>query len=118
MKADQQKIIEQAYIGFNSRNIPAVLQLMHADVHWPKAFEGTYVSGHEAVGAYWQKQWTEINPHVTPTAYSTRPDGSFEVNVHQVVKNMQGVVLMDGHVKHIYKFQDGLIKEMNVEAEG
>jgi len=117
METAHQKIIEQAYIAFNKRDIPAVLELMHPDVHWPKAFEGTYVSGHEAVRDYWQKQWTEINPHVEPTGYSTRADSSFVVNVHQVVKDMQGNVLADGHVKHVYKFEDGLIREMNVETE-
>jgi hypothetical protein len=117
MESIYQKIIEQAYAGFNSRNIPAVLQLMHADVHWPRAFEGTYVSGHDNVQAYWQKQWTEIDPHVEPTAYTTRPDGSLAVDVHQLVKDLDGNVLADGHVKHVYKFQDGLIREMNVELD-
>lgn len=116
MQAAQQKIIEQAYAGFNSRDIPAVLKLMHNDVHWPKAFEGTYVSGHEAVSDYWQQQWQEIDPQVEPTGYATRPDGSLEVAVHQVVKDLEGNVLADGEVKHVYRFEDGLIREMKVEG--
>ena len=39
------------------------------------------------------------------------------VAVHQLVKDMDGNLLMDGHVKHIYKFQDGLIREMTVERD-
>ncbi len=116
MDSDQQDIIERAYRGFNGRDIPAVLALMHPDVQWPKAFEGTYVSGHEAVRAYWQKQWSEIDPHVEPTGYSTRPDGRLVVAVHQVVNDLQGGILMDGMVNHIYRFEDGLIREMTVEA--
>lgn len=117
MESQNQNIIEQAYIAFNKRDIPGVLKLMHPDVHWPKAFEGSYVSGHEKVKDYWQKQWTEINPHVEPKEYKTRADGSFAVAVHQVVKDLDGNILADGYVKHVYKFEDGLIREMNVEME-
>ncbi len=117
MESKNQEIIEQAYTAFNSRNIPGVLKLMHPEVHWPKAFEGTYVSGHEDVRNYWQKQWTEIDPHVEPVGYSMSADGSFAVEVHQVVKDLEGNILADGHVKHVYKFEDGLIREMNVEMD-
>ena len=62
MEPSQKEMIEQAYAGFNSRDIPAVLRLMHPNVHWPKAFEGTYVEGHDSVQNYWHQQWKEINP--------------------------------------------------------
>ena len=117
MESANQQIIERAYVAFNSRDIPGVLKLMHPEVHWPKAFEGSYVSGHKEVQDYWQRQWTEIDPHVEPIDYSTRADGSFAVEVHQVVKDLGGNVLADGVVRHVYKFENGLIREMNVEVD-
>ena len=115
MAAQYQPIIEQAYAAFNRRDTDAVLALMHPDVHWPKAFEGDFVFGHENVREYWTRQWSEINPCVEPTGFEERPDGTLAVDVHQVVKDMQGAVLMDGQTKHVYTFENGLIKAMNIE---
>jgi len=109
--------IEKAYNGFNTRNTDAVLKLMAAGVKWPKAFEGGYVTGHEAVRDYWIRQWSEINPVVSPVAIIQRPDGRAEVTVHQLVKSLDGTVLFDGNVKHIYSFDDaGMITVMDVVA--
>jgi hypothetical protein len=38
-----------------------------------------------------------------------------EVEVHHVVKDREGNLLMDGMVKHIYTMEDGLIKNMEIE---
>jgi len=108
-------LIEAAYSAFNSRNIDAALTLMHPDVHWPKAFEGGYVVGHEAVREYWSRQWTEINPIVQPVAIKELPNGKIEVEVAQLVKDLEGNVLFDGIVKHIYVVENDLLKHMDVK---
>lgn len=108
-------LIKKAYQGFNSREIDAVLSLMHQDIHWPKAFEGGYVIGHEAVRDYWTRQWSEINPKVEPTAINERPDGKVEVEVYQLVKDLSGNILFDGKVKHVYMINDGLLQQMDIE---
>jgi ketosteroid isomerase-like protein len=110
-----QKLIKEAYDGFNSRNVDAVLSIMHPDIHWPKAFEGGYVIGREAVKAYWTRQWSEINAKVEPTAITERPDGNVEVEVHQLVKDLQGNILFDGRVKHVYVINEGLLQHMDIE---
>lgn len=115
MELQKQRIIEQAYAAFNSRDIEGVLRLMHPDVRWPRAFEGDHVTGQENVREYWTKQWSEINPQVVPTGFEERADGTFAVEVHQVVKDLQGNPLVDGQVRHVYTFENGLIKEMNIE---
>lgn len=117
MNPSYQQIIEQAYTAFNARDAGGVLKLMHPQVRWPKAFEGDFVTGPEAVREYWQRQWSEIDPRVDPTGFEQHPDGTLAVTVHQVVKDMQGNVIADGEVKHIYRFEDGLIREMNVEMD-
>jgi hypothetical protein len=108
-------IISKAYNGFNGRDIDATLATMHPDVHWPRAFDGGYVIGYDAVRAYWTKQWTEINPSVEPRSITVRPDGKVEVEVDQLVKDLQGNVLFDGKVKHIYTIENNLIYGMDVE---
>ena len=91
------------------------LSTMHPDVQWPKAFEGGYVSGHNEIRKYWTRQWTEINPAVEPVGFNERQDGTVEITVHQIVKDLQGKVLFDGTVKHIYTLQDRLLRRMDIE---
>jgi hypothetical protein len=115
IKDQVQDIILKAYTAFNERNIENALSTMQPDVQWSKAWEGGYISGHDEIKQYWTRQWTEINPKVEPVAFAERENGSLEVNVHQNVKDLQGGVLFDGNVKHIYTFQEGLIKTMDIE---
>ena len=108
-------LIEKAYAAFNARDIPAVLTTFHPQVRWSKAWEGDYATGHDEVRAYWLRQWQELNPRVEPTDVRERADGKLEDAVHQVVKDLQGQLLFDGSVKHIYTIQDGLLKQMDIE---
>ena len=115
MKEQYKNIINEAYNGFNERNIDKVLSFMHSNVHWPNGWEGGYVEGHSGVREYWTRQWKEINPNVTPISMEENESGQIVVKVHQVAKDMQGNVLFDGIVKHIYTIYDGLIKSMEIE---
>jgi hypothetical protein len=54
---------------------------------------------------------------VEPRGFKEREDGKLEVQVHQFAKNLQGEILFDGMIKHVYTFQDGLIKSMDIEKE-
>ena len=109
-------LIRKAYAAFNARDIDTALTTFHPNVQWPKAFEGGYVTGHEGVRAYWTRQWTEINPNVEPTQITEWSDGTLEVQVHQVVKDLEGATLFDGTVKHIYALEAGLLRKMDIEV--
>jgi hypothetical protein len=108
-------VIKKAYSAFNERNIDNALSTMQKDVQWSKAWEGGYIIGHYEIKQYWTRQWTEINPNVEPVDFNERENGSLEVKVHQNVKDLQDNLIFDGMVKHIYTFQDELIKTMNTE---
>ncbi|RZL13692.1 MAG: ketosteroid isomerase [Pedobacter sp.] len=109
------EIIKAAYTAFNQRNINKALATMQKDVQWSKAWEGGYVIGHDDIKDYWTRQWMEINPTVVPTGFCERKNGSLEVIVHQNVKDLKGDIIFDGKVKHIYVFENGLIKKMDIE---
>ncbi len=115
--ADNENLIKRAYSAFNSRKINEALSTFHADVQWPKAFEGGYVNGHDEIREYWTRQWTEINPTVEPVEIKQRPDGLLEVTVHQIVKDLLGNIMFDGEVKHIYTLEDHLLRKMDIETE-
>lgn len=112
-----ENLIKKAYPAFNSRDIDTALSTFHSDIQWPKAFEGGYVSGHNEIRTYWTRQWTEINPTVEPVEFKQRPNGTFEVTVHQIVKDLQGNQIFDGKVKHIYTLEDHLLRRMDIETE-
>lgn len=112
---DQQQLITSAYAAFNTRNIDAILTLLHPQVRWPRAWEGDYAYGHSEVRNYWESQWKEINPHVTPIEICLRADGKWEVVVKQLVKDLQGTVLIDEKVLHVYTFKDNLLYMMTIE---
>jgi hypothetical protein len=117
MEPTYRQVIEKAYEAFNARQIDAVLAWMDADVHWPNGWEGGYVHGHVGVRDYWTRQWQEIDPVVTPVEFQDEPDGRVRVRVHQHVKDVEGNVLFDGTVTHVYAFDKGKIKRMEIVKE-
>jgi hypothetical protein len=108
------QLLQKAYTAFNARQIDHVLLLMHTDVAWPNGWEGGYVHGHDEVRDYWVRQWTAIDPHVEPVSFTFLPDGRMQVEVHQLVKDMQGTVILDGTVLHIYTIENGLVRTMEI----
>jgi hypothetical protein len=115
--ADAKTTIEQAYSAFNKRDIDGALSLMTQDVSWPKASEGGKIVGKEEIRAYWTRQWGEFDPHVEPLAMTQEDGGKIRVRVHQVVKNLQGDVLSDSEVLHVFTVNNGLIAAMDLGDE-
>lgn len=112
--AQQVQLLRAAYAAFNARDIDAALALMTADVRWPKAFKGGFVSGHQDIRAYWSEQWGEIDPHVEPVAFYPQNASQVIVDVHQVVRSLTGSVLADMHVGHSFTLNNGWIEAMEV----
>ena len=110
-------LIEQAYSAFNKRDIDGALALMTEDVNWPKASEGGKVVGKEEIRAYWTRQWSEFDPHVEPLAITEGDGGRVRVKVHQLVRSLQGEVLSDSEVLHVFTMNSGLIAAMDLGDE-
>ena len=115
--ADTKTLIEQAYSAFNKRDIDDVLALMTHDVNWPKVSEGGRAVGKEEVRAYWTRQWGEFDPHVEPLEITEEDGGRIRVRVHQLVKSLQGDVLLDREVLHVFTLKAGLIAAMDIGEE-
>ncbi|GAB3514060.1 hypothetical protein GCM10027341_56600 [Spirosoma knui] len=114
---DYQALLRQLYQDFNARRIDAVLAHLHTDVAWPNGWEGGYVAGHDEVRAYWLRQWQQINPTVEPLSFELRPDDQIAVHVHQVVKDLNGQLLSDDHIQHIYRFEEEKVRTMTIEHQ-
>jgi hypothetical protein len=112
--ADIKTMIEQAYSAFNKRDINGALALMTEDVSWPKASEGGRVVGKEEIRAYWTRQWREFDGHVEPLEITEEDGGKVRVRVHQLVKNLEGNVLSDSEVLHVFTVRSGRIAAMDL----
>jgi ketosteroid isomerase-like protein len=108
------ELLAEAYTAFNRRNIDGVIALMCPDVDWPNGMEGGRLHGHDQVREYWRRQWEVLNPHVEPVRIEDDAKGDTVVDVHQVVRNMSGDVLVDQVVQHVYSFRNNLIERMEI----
>lgn len=114
MLTDRELLVE-AYRAFNARELEPVLAIMHPDVVWPNGMEGGYVHGHDGVREYWIRQWRQIDPHVDPREFVMEKDGRTAIEVYQVVRDLEGNLLMDQMVRHVYRIEGGLIRSMEIE---
>jgi len=110
----ERDLLISIYNFFNRRNIEPILALMHPEVQWPNGMEGGWVNGREGVRAYWTRQWGVVDPHVDPVRFEADDQGHIVTNVHQVVRDMKGTILVDRMVQHVYLIQDGLIRRMDI----
>jgi hypothetical protein len=111
----EEALLRRAYEAFNARDIDGALALMHPDVDWPNGMVGGRERGHAAVRAYWTWQFGQIDSHVEPEGFEVDADGRVVVDVHQVVRDLDGTELSDGRVRHAYTFRDGLVERMDIE---
>jgi hypothetical protein len=107
-------LLQRLYARFNARDMAAVLATMHGDVRWANGMEGGQVWWHEGVRDYWTRQWAMIDPHVEPVGFTTLADGGTEVEVHQTVRDLNGSILSDKTVRHIFHIEDGLVRGFDI----
>jgi nuclear transport factor 2 (NTF2) superfamily protein len=114
---DLERLLGRIYEAFNRRDVDTVLAAMHPAVDWPNGWEGGRVTGRDEVRSYWRRQWAAVNPTVIPVAFEHRSDGKISVRVQQTVRDLSGNLLADGEVVHVYTFEDGLIKAMDIQPD-
>jgi hypothetical protein len=112
---EAERVLRSAYAAFNAREVEAAIELMHPEVDWPNAWEGGRVVGRAAVRDYWNRQFAAISSEVEPEGFTEEPDGAITADVHQVVHDARsGELISDSHVRHRYRFEDGLVIRMDV----
>jgi ketosteroid isomerase-like protein len=109
-----EELIRRAYAAFNARDIDAALATMSANVIWPNGMDGGTVHGREGIREYWTRLWQLTDPRVEPISIHQDASGAYAVKVHQVVKDLNGAVMIDRVVRQTYRIRDGLIESMNI----
>jgi ketosteroid isomerase-like protein len=108
------ELLKHIYERFNARDMETVLAAMHEDVVWANGMEGGHVHGRDGVRSYWTRQWAMVDPHVDPVGFSVGPDWEIIVEVHQVVHDLEGGLLADQMVGHIFRVENGRIKRFDI----
>ncbi len=108
------ELLKRLYDRFNARDMESALAAMHDDVVWANGMEGGHVHGRDAVRSYWTRQWAIVDPRVDPVSFSSGADGEIIVEVHQVVRDVDGNLLADRMVGHIFRVEGGLIRRFDI----
>ncbi len=114
--ADETEFVKRLYDRFNARDIDTVLAALDENVAWANGMEGGHVHGRDGVRGYWTRQWAIIDPHVEPVAFSNGTEGETVVEVHQVVHDLNGHLVMDQMVGHIFRLKDGLVQRFDIRG--
>ncbi len=107
-------LLQSVYDAFNERDLDFMMLLLHPDVDWPNGMEGGRVRGHDGVRAYWTRQWDLIDPIVKPQRFELLPDGRIVAHVHQVVRDLDGKIILDQMIQHIYLIDGTQIISMDI----
>jgi SnoaL-like domain len=109
----EHKLLKTLYDAFNARDIELALSGMHQDVDWANGMEGGSVHGRRGVRDYWTRQWQLIDPRVDPQRFEGDAD-QVVVEVHQVVRDLEGKIKSDQMVRHFFLFEVGLVKVFKI----
>ena len=111
---DDVELMRRIYALFNARDIESVLAAMHAEVVWANGMEGGHVHGRDEVRSYWKRQWEIVDPRVEPVEISANGKGEVVVKVHQVIYDLNGDLLADRLVTHVFQVRNGLIERFDI----
>jgi ketosteroid isomerase-like protein len=115
--SDQIRLLKHLYDRFNARDMEQVLESLDENVTWANGMEGGHVQSRSGVRGYWTRQWAAVDPHVDPIAFSFGPNGEVIVDVHQVVRDLNGKLLADTKVGHVFRIENGLVKRFDIRQE-
>ena len=105
---DAENFFQELYKNFNDRKIDLVISKMTGDVKWANGMDGGYVHGHDAVKDYWTRQFTMVSSKVSPLEIEAGKD-IVKIKVHQVVHDLNGNLLADELVYHLFHLQENKI---------
>ena len=104
---------EILYRNFNDRKIEQVIANMTENVKWANGMEGGFVYGRDEVRTYWTEQFKQVNSRVKPLKIESDND-VVKIKVHQVVRDLNGNLLSDSIVDHIFHMQGEQVAEFDI----
>ena len=108
------EFLKDVYNRFNARDMETVLAAMHENVMWANGMEGGHVQAATgcAITGHANGPWSI--PTSNRSDFPKGPQDEVIVEVHQVVHDLNGGLLMDQMVGHIFTIEDGLIRRFDI----
>ncbi|MET7731190.1 nuclear transport factor 2 family protein [Streptomyces sp. NPDC005402] len=121
--AAQEALLRRMYEVFATDERDAfVPRCLAPDVNWPNMLDGGRLHGHEAVRAYWARQFAAGHPLVRLDGLRSGGAGGageseVVVTVRLGARDASGERWAEETVEHVYRFgEDGLVARMDVRA--
>lgn len=114
MAPEAEALLGAAYAAYNRRDAEHLLTLVTDDVEWPDGERR--MRGKHALREYWLEQWSRSRTHDAPGGFTLLPDGRVIVDIHQVVRTLDGTVVSRGEVTHVHRIRDGLIARPDIDG--
>jgi len=102
------------YRAYNERDIDRATEFLAPEIDWPNEATGGHVHGRSAVRQYWEDEWKQSDPRVEPLEIDVDDTGHARVRVHQFVKSLDGAILEDRKLEHVYTFDGAFVAKMVV----
>lgn len=106
-----QQFLQNLYAAFNNRELETIISVMHPDVKWANGVEGGFVYGRDAVREYWTNQYQVIQVQLETLKFETDENNRNVVTVHQIVRDLQGNLLVDTTVEQIFTIENGSLAQ-------
>jgi hypothetical protein len=106
--------IVRFYRELNARDIDAALARLHPEVAWPSGWGDGSLQGAEALRDHLTRYWSTMQPELTPLRSHRVQGGWIEVDVHQIVRDLDGTVLTDSTLVHAFRERAGLFDRMEL----
>jgi uncharacterized protein YndB with AHSA1/START domain len=107
--SSNQQLLQSLYEAFNNRELETIISVMHPDVKWANGVEGGFVYGRDAVREYWTNQYKVIQVQLETLEFETDENNRNVVTVHQIVRDLQGNLLVDTTVQQIFTIESDSI---------
>ena len=107
--SSNQQFLQNLYEAFNQGELETIISVMHPDVKWANGVEGGFVYGRDAVREYWTNQYKVIQVQLEILKFETDEHDRNIVTAHQIVRDLQGNLLVDTTVDQIFTIENGLI---------
>jgi SnoaL-like domain len=107
--SSNQQFLQNLYEAFNKGEIETIISVMHPDVKWANGVEGGFVYGRDAVREYWTNQYKVIQVQLETLKFETDETNRNVVTVHQIVRDLQGNLLVDATIQQIFTIENSLI---------
>jgi hypothetical protein len=103
------------YRAFNDRDVDAALVHIAPGVDWQDE-SGGRIGGREALAAHWRAWWRQADPRIEPLDIEPGEGGTVVARVEQFVRTLDGKVLEDRDLAHVFTFEGPFVSRMDIAA--